>query len=104
MFFFHAINPTHIKHMKTIDELNSIQAEWMALDSNAPKEEQDRVCALMESTPKNYISINASGLATAMFNHMPLNQPMPLEDVINYHGKHMESVEIAWKCPNWVNI
>jgi len=92
--------------MKTYDttELNRIQSEWMELDSNAPQTEKDRVCALMESTPRNYISINSEGLASAMVNHMPLNQPMPLEDVIAYHGQHMDSVSIAWKCPNWINL
>jgi len=87
-----------------VAELNSIQAEWMKLDCNAPKEEQERVFALMEKMPKNYISVNDDGNAIAMWANQPLNMEMPLEDVIQYHGANMDSVEIAWKCPNWIEL
>jgi hypothetical protein len=87
-----------------VEELNSIQAEWMALDCNAPKSEQDRVFALMARMPKNYISVNEEGQAVAMWQNQPLNMAMPLADVIEYHGANMDSVSIAWKCPAWIEL
>jgi len=87
-----------------VAELNSIQAEWMKLDCNAPKAEQERVFALMAKMPKNYISVNEEGQAVAMWANQPLNMAMPLDDVIQYHGANMDSVEIAWECPNWIAL
>jgi hypothetical protein len=92
--------------MKTynIAELNSIQAEWMALKHDAPQAEQERVFSLMEKMPKNYISVQEDGNAIAMWANQPLNMAMPISDVLEYHGANMDSVEIAWKCPNWINL
>ena len=92
--------------MTTFDttELNAIQAAWMELKHDAPKAEQERVFALMEKMPKNYISVQEDGSAIAIWAGQPLNMAMPLEDVIQYHGASLDSVEIAWKCPNWINL
>lgn len=92
--------------MKTanITELNSIQKEWMELDCNAPKKEQERVFSLMERMPESFISLQDDGMAIAMWKNQPMNKPMPLADVIEFHGANMDSVGIAWKCPQWVEI
>lgn len=56
----------------TVDELNAIQTQWMALDPHAPKPELDRVCALMKKYPRTHLSVSDDGkTAMPMIDGMP---------------------------------
>lgn len=44
-------------HRLTATEANAIHAEWMALESNAPEKEKQRVFALMRKLPQSFVSI-----------------------------------------------
>ena len=44
--------------MTSIKELNTIQAEWMALSLEASEEEKQRVFNLMRKLPKSHITVS----------------------------------------------
>ena len=85
---------------ETIDEklarLNQTQRDWMLLDSseaNTPKGKD--VLRRMKEYPSGYISYNENGQATAIVGGAPLNQPMPIADVIKYHFQRLNP-HVAW--------
>lgn len=62
------------------ERANSIQAEWMALDSAAPEKEKQRVFKLMKELPYSYIAQTPSDLCTVMQGGMPAHAfPEPME-------------------------
>lgn len=88
--------------MITAERANEIQAEWMALESGASKDEQQRVFALMKELPKDYYSLSADGKnAVALFGGSPANVAMPLAEC----RKHWKITSpIAWQCDKWVDL
>lgn len=56
--------------LPTLEELNSIQAEWMKVDPCGDKAECARVCKLMERYPKRYIS-GHDGVGVTMIDGGP---------------------------------
>ncbi len=87
----------------TVEEANKIQAEWMALESNAPEKKQKRVFALMDKFPKKYLSIHSSGAtAVLVVGGMPCNQPMPIADVIRHFSNENFDRTIAWSADKWI--
>lgn len=56
----------------TLEELNEIQRQWMALSSEAPKAEQQRVFALLKKYPRAHLSVSSDGkMAMPMIDSMP---------------------------------
>ncbi len=92
----------------TAKRANEIQAEWMAVDSNGPKAEIDRVCNLMKELPGDYLSIGKTG-AVPMIQGQPLvAAPMTIEECRRYYPQ-VQSI-LAWYFDEdkghfeWVNI
>lgn len=81
--------------LPTISELNAIQNEWMALDSNGPKKEIDRVCKLMEKYPRCYVS-GHDGKGVVVYHGTPLDQTMEFELCVSLCRQHGGRVDIAW--------
>lgn len=89
--------------MATIDEANEIQAEWMALESEAPEKKKKRIFALIDKLPKNHLSINKdSSLAQVMISGMPLNQPQTIADCIAYFSHYGFDRTMAWCYDRWI--
>ncbi len=59
------------KAVMTADKANELQALWMALDSNGPKSEIDRVIKAYEAVPTSYIAQSDSGQACVMIKCQP---------------------------------
>ena len=87
----------------TIDEANKIQAEWMALESEAPEKKKKRVFALMDQCPKKFLSINKdNSLAQVMISGMPLNQPQTISECIAYFSHYDFDRTMAWCYDRWI--
>lgn len=48
-----------LRNAPSVDELNEIQRQWMALDCSAPEVEKQRVFKLMDRLPKSYVSASS---------------------------------------------
>lgn len=89
--------------MVTIDEANKIQAEWMALESEAPEKKKKRIFALMDQCPKKFLSINKdNSLAQVMISGMPLNQPQTISECIAYFSHYDFDRTMAWCYDRWI--
>jgi hypothetical protein len=81
--------------LPTVQELNEIHRQWMALDSTGPRAEIDRVCKLMERVPKRYVS-GHDGKGVVMVDGGPLNQPMDFALCVQMCKGHGGRTDIAW--------
>lgn len=95
----------------TIEELNSIQDEWMKLDCNAPEKEKQRVFKLMEKMPSSYVSLSADGTTASVMQHnLPITNTMPAKQAIEYakslakERPHQMQTRFAWQCPKWIEL
>jgi len=80
----------------TVDELNEIQRQWMALDPHAPEKEIKRVCDMMERYPRRYVS-GHDGYGVAMLDGTPMSaHPVPFADALETCRKHGGRVDVAW--------
>lgn len=86
-----------------LNELNAIQADWMAISSDSPEKEKQRVFVLMEKIPKVFLSISEE-MATVIWNGQPMNRPMSIESALEYHGDIIPEKDIAWKNGQWVAL
>lgn len=93
--------------LPTVDELNAAQAEWMALDSNGPKAEINRVIKLYEATnPLSHLSVSPDRtLAAPMIGGMPIwaaKQPIAnaMKWAVEYNtgasAKQKIRLDVAW--------
>lgn len=88
----------------TATEANAIQAEWMALQSDAPKAEKQRVFALMEKLPQHYISCTPeqNGLAQVMQHGMPSHsRPEPIGEAILRAQRMGVQTSLVWAGNRW---
>jgi hypothetical protein len=89
----------------TIEELNSIQTEWMTLSHEAPEYEKQRVFALFDRLPKSYLSGDGS-----VFSPMVQGAPIwaegrPLSEALEYANLHGNiRLDVAWVAPRWVAL
>lgn len=83
------------KELPTVDELNAIQAEWMALNPDAPEKEKQRVFALMRRYPNAYIS-GHDGRGVVVLDGGPINQAMDFQFCIDLCLKLGGRIDIAW--------
>ncbi len=81
----------------TVEEANTIQAEWMKLDPDAPEKEKKRVFALMAKLPGSYMSVNSAGLSTVMVQGTPAHAfPMPVDQGAEYARKLGVQTRLRW--------
>ncbi len=81
----------------TIAELNHAQAEWMALNLNAPDKEKQRVFKLMESRPKRYIALHENGGGILMLDGAPTAAaPLLISYCVSMGKKHGARVDVCW--------
>ena len=78
-----------------IEQLNQIQAEWMALDSNGPKSEIDRVCKLMSQYPKVYVS-GHDGNGVCIVSGSPMSMTVPFAQALAQCKELGGRTDIAW--------
>lgn len=95
--------------MANVAELNAAQAEWMAVDSNGPKAEVDRVCALYGRViPKNHIVISKDGrYGNVNFgSHPAWPSARPIGEVKAYAKASGVRADVAWcgHLGKWVNL
>ena len=84
--------------MKTIKELNAIQARWMALDDNDSDYVKSEVFALMNTMPKSYITYNGEK-ANMIINSCPFHATgLTLEEIKAIAPSHNTRTDIAWNC------
>lgn len=81
--------------MKTVEELNEIQRQWMALDSTGPKAEIDRVCKLMREYPRIYVS-GHDGKGVCMVDHQPMSVTLNFEQALSQCKEYGGRTDIAW--------
>jgi len=79
----------------TVTELNEIQAQWMALDSNGPKAEIDRVCKLMERYPIIYVS-GHDGKGVCIVQGSPLSMTMTFDQAMETCRARGGRTDVAW--------
>lgn len=79
----------------TVEELNDIQAQWMALDSNAPEPVKKKVFALMKLYPDCYVS-GHDGKGVCMVNGGPMCMTVSVDDALELCAKHGGRTDIAW--------
>jgi hypothetical protein len=84
-----------IEKQPTVEELNDIQAQWMALDYNAPVAERNRVFALMKQLPKRYVS-GHDGKGVCVVDSGPLCQTVSFDYALELCAKHGGRTDIAW--------
>jgi hypothetical protein len=91
--------------MKTIQELNAIQTQWMDLDSNAPQSEIDRVIALMNTTPKSHITGNSeSGFNVLHGQSTPqFARPVTIEQAKECAEKYGYRTDVSFS-NKWISI
>lgn len=82
-------------NIPTVEDLNEIQREWMAVDANGPKSEIDRVCKLMEQIPHCYVS-GHDGKGVVIHGGSPCNQPMDFGFCLELCKGHRGRTDIAW--------
>jgi hypothetical protein len=79
----------------TVEELNRIQAEWMALDPHAPKAEQHRVLALMKKLPETYVS-GHDGVGICMYHGGPTSINVPICYALSRCRNLGGRTDVAW--------
>ena len=78
-------------------EANRIQAEWMKLDSNGPKDEIARICKLYEKLPVSYIAVSDSGSAQVMHHGMPTSaHNCTIEEAIDRAKAYGIQTQLRW--------
>jgi len=88
--------------LPTVDELNKIQADWMALDPTGDLRERERVIRSMEQYPAVYLSITPDGaLANVVVDHMPLwANRRPTAEAVEYvkamRTWKQKRTDVAW--------
>ena len=98
----------------TAEQLNAIQARWMALDSNDNEETKRSVFKAMESYPKAYVSANADlTKAQPLIDSMPVwSEGHSIKEAIQYladYGKNNRNgirLDVAWvgSTGKWISI
>lgn len=79
----------------TVDELNLIQAQWMALDSTGSKAEIDRVCKLMKQYPSVYVS-GHDGKGVCMVQGCPMSVTIDFGQALEQCRAYGGRVDLAW--------
>lgn len=90
----------------TVDRLNEIQAQWMALDSADPQPVKQRVFTAMKLFPSCHLSLSRDGKLANVFNS---GAPMFAEGRPIDEAKHFAEVRgiqtrFAWQCDKWTEI
>lgn len=81
----------------TVPEANAIQADWMALQPDAPEVEKQRIFRLMERLPASHFSIDSHGRAQAFLRGQPLHAfPLPVAECIAQFPTVQRS--LVWYC------
>ena len=84
--------------MITVKELNEIQAQWMALDSNDSESRKQEVFALMDKIPLSYITYNGTN-ANMVIRGAPFHATgLPLNEIKEIAPRHNARTDIAWNC------
>ena len=88
----------------TLDELNAIQADWMALAWDAPEAEQRRVIDAMKRTPSVYASVNASATgAIVMLPGQPMQAlPISLDKARKILQEMGARTDVAWQADKYI--
>jgi len=79
----------------TVERANYIQAEWMKLDPSAPKEEKDRVFALMAEYPSTHVS-GRGEFGVCMVQGQPCSIPIPFWDAMRACREYGGCTHLAW--------
>lgn len=83
------------KNLPTVEELNRIQAEWMAIDPFAPEAEKKRVFKLMEQFPRTYVS-GHDGKGVCNHDGQPTSIAIPFDDALARCKALGGRVDVAW--------
>jgi hypothetical protein len=94
--------------MKSVEELDAIHREWMALDPCAIKSEKDRVFRLMRDVPSNMINCSADkSTGVVHVGSQPMAAtPWPIDQCVLFCKARGYRTDIAW-CGSkgeWVNL
>ena len=86
--------------MKTVEQLNDIQSQWMALDSEDSEQEKKRVFALMDTLPSVHISYDAgSQKGTVLINGSSIvNRHLSLLEAIDLCIQYEGRTDLYWNC------
>lgn len=79
----------------TVDELNAIQGEWMALDAFAPEPEKQRVFGLMKRYPGRYVS-GHDGFGVCIMEGCPISTPKPIDQALADCRQYGGRTDVAW--------
>lgn len=83
----------------TIEELNKIQGEWMALETSAPENEKARVYRLMDKCPKSHLTYDharAFGAWSVVFQGGPVTTGVSKEQAVEIAQKHGIQTNAVW--------
>lgn len=82
-------------NLPDVDELNDIQAQWMALAPDGPQHEINRVCKLMEKYPRIYVS-GHDGNGVCIVYGCPNSMTVPFAQALETCQALGGRTDVAW--------